>query len=121
MVCIICFDVFALIKFLKHDRQSSEVTKPMNNPNMMYAIFHWLELVRPCIAQKCLDSNPASLKRTIDSHSINHLLLQIQVLRCLQKQIALGCINKNKVLSKRTLTSHRLNQLLHELQALRCL
>ena len=33
MVCIICFDVFA---FLKHGRYSSEVIKPVNNPDVMY-------------------------------------------------------------------------------------
>ena len=58
MVCIICLDVFGLIK---HDRYSSKVTKPINNPDVMYATFHWLKLVRLCIAQKYLDSNPASL------------------------------------------------------------
>ena len=63
MVCIICFDVFALIEFLKHDRYSSEVTKPINNPDVTYTTFHWLKLVRPCVAQKCLDSNPASLRK----------------------------------------------------------
>ena len=63
MVCIICFDVFALIAFLKHDRYSSEVTKPINNLDVTYATFHWLKLVRPCVAQKCLDSNPASLRK----------------------------------------------------------
>ena len=51
MVCIICFDVFVLIAFLKHDRYSSEVTKPINNPDVTYATFHWLKLVRPCVAQ----------------------------------------------------------------------
>ena len=63
MVCIICFDVFALIAFLKHDRYSSEVTKPINNPDVTYATFNWLKLVRPCVAQKCLDSNPASVRK----------------------------------------------------------
>ena len=30
MVCIVCFDVLAIIKFLKHDRYSRKVTKPFN-------------------------------------------------------------------------------------------
>ena len=42
MVCIICFDVLALIKFLKHDRYSSKVTKLINNLNVTYTTFHWL-------------------------------------------------------------------------------
>ena len=63
MVCLICFDVFVLIAFLKDDRHSSEVTKSITNPDVTYATFHWLKLVRPCVAQKCLDSNPASLRK----------------------------------------------------------
>ena len=58
-----CFYVFVLITFLKHDRYSSKVTKPINNLDVTYATFHWLELVKPCVAQKCLDSNPASLRK----------------------------------------------------------
>ena len=37
MVCIICFDFFALIRFLKHGRYSSEViNKLVNNPDVTY-------------------------------------------------------------------------------------
>ena len=93
MVCIICFYVFVLIAFLKHDRYSSKVTKPINNLDVTYATFHWLKLVRPCVAQKWQPS--FSSKRTIDSLRTNYLLLKIQVLRCLQKQIAPGCIDRN--------------------------
>ena len=32
MVCIICFDVFVLIRVVKHDRYSSKVIKLVNNP-----------------------------------------------------------------------------------------
>ena len=33
MVYVTCFDVFALIQFLKHGRYSSKVIKPDNNPD----------------------------------------------------------------------------------------
>ena len=34
MVCIVCFDVFMLIRFLQHSRYSSEVIKLVNNCRM---------------------------------------------------------------------------------------
>ena len=126
MVRTICFDVLVLIKFLKPDRYYCEVTKPINNPDMTYQTFHWLKLVGPFITQKCLHSNTIYIgKRTLARHSINQLLLKIQVLRYSQKQMVPSCIDKTKVVSKRTialaLASHSLNQLLREFQALRCL
>ena len=42
MVCIIYFDVFKLIRFLKLGRYSSKVIKPVNNPDVMYMAFYWL-------------------------------------------------------------------------------
>ena len=36
MVCIACFDVFALIRFLKHGRYLSEIIKLVNNPDVTY-------------------------------------------------------------------------------------
>ena len=57
MVCIICFEVLVLIKFLNPDRYSREVTKPINNQDVTYETFYWLKLVRPFVTQKCLDSN----------------------------------------------------------------
>ena len=53
MVCIICFD-FALIKFLKNDRYSSEVAKPIYNPDVTYATFHWLKLVSHALHKNVL-------------------------------------------------------------------
>ena len=51
MVCIVCFDVLVLIRFLKRNRYSREVIKPVNNPDMTQAIFHWLKLVSTVFGQ----------------------------------------------------------------------
>ena len=39
MVCIVCIDFLALIRYLKHDRYSCEVIKPIYDE----VIFHWLK------------------------------------------------------------------------------
>ena len=65
MVCMICFDVLVLIKFLKPDRFSHEVTKLINNPDVTYETFHWLKLVRPFVTQKCLDSNAIYIRKEL--------------------------------------------------------
>ena len=39
MVHIVCFDVLAIIRFLKHDRYSREVIKPFKHSVVMLAIF----------------------------------------------------------------------------------
>ena len=45
MVCIMNFDVFALIGFLNHSRYSSKVIKPANDLAIMNEVFDWLKLV----------------------------------------------------------------------------
>ena len=62
MVCIICFDVFALIAFLKHDRYSNEVTKPINKPDVTFNI-SLAKTGQAMRCTKCLDSNPASHRK----------------------------------------------------------
>ena len=39
MVCIVCFDVLAIIRLLKHDRCVREVIKPFNHSVVTLAIF----------------------------------------------------------------------------------
>ena len=39
MVCIVCFDVLAIIGFLKHDRYLREVVKLFNHSVVTLAIF----------------------------------------------------------------------------------
>ena len=39
MVCIVCFDVLAIIRFLKHYRYSHEVIKPFNYSIVTLTIF----------------------------------------------------------------------------------
>ena len=40
MVCIICFDVFTLIRFLEHGRYSSQLIKLVNNSDVTYMTFY---------------------------------------------------------------------------------
>ena len=114
-VCIIYFDVLVLITFLKPDRYCCEVTKPINNPDVMYETFHWL--VRPFVTQKSLDSKAIYIQRELS-------LDLVQTSCCLK--FGFYVIHRNKwfqvvlikmkILSKRTialaLASHSLNQLL---------
>ena len=74
MVCTICFNVSGLISLLKQDRYSSKVIKHINNPHVMYMIFHWLKAVRTCIAlaENGLVKMTVLLnKDTITSHGLN--------------------------------------------------
>ena len=45
MVCIVCFDVLAIIRFLKHYRYSHEVIKLFNYSVVTMAILIWLKII----------------------------------------------------------------------------
>ena len=60
MVCIVCFDVMVIIRFLKHDRCSREVIKQFN-----YDVddFHWLKFIYmavPAGEVKCAYGHPVT-------------------------------------------------------------
>ena len=81
---------FALIRFLKHDRYSSEVTKPINNPEVIYIRNILLAKAGQamCCIQEYLNSNVTSVIKgsTLANHiaQLYQLLLEIQVLHCIQ-------------------------------------
>ena len=58
--------------FFKHDRYSSEVIKPIKNLGVTYATFYLLQLVRLCVAQKCLDSNATSIQKGLSLAIVYH-------------------------------------------------
>ena len=45
MLCIVCFDVLAIIRFLKHDRYSREVIKPFKHSVVTLAIFIGFKII----------------------------------------------------------------------------
>ena len=45
MVCIVCFDVLAIIRFLKHYRYSREVIKLFKYSVVTMAILIWLKII----------------------------------------------------------------------------